>query len=142
MLDRAGEALRDVIGACLDASNRISTEPDVEGYSGGRPGRGSLAAGVASRRQSIGRRCTDAHGPGASAFTMSLLIATLAFDGRTLLDSAKVGILGGSIVSGVVGAIVLRRGTRAASRGLLTAGSLAKHTESLVGGGVRPEPPS
>ena len=48
------------------------------------------------------------------AFTMSLFIATLAFDGTTLLDSAKVGILGGSIVSGVVGAIVLRRGTRSA----------------------------
>ena len=49
---------------------------------------------------------------GGIGFTMSLFIATLAFDGTTLLDSAKVGILGGSIVSGVVGAIVLRRGTR------------------------------
>ena len=41
-------------------------------------------------------------------------IATLAFDGTTLLDSAKVGILGGSIVWGVVGAMVVRRGTRSA----------------------------
>jgi DNA-binding transcriptional MerR regulator len=33
---------------------------------------------------------------------------------RELLDSAKVGILGGSNVSGVVGAIEVRRGTRSA----------------------------
>ena len=51
---------------------------------------------------------------GGIGFTMSLFIATLAFDGTTLLDSAKVGILSGSIVSGVVGATVLRRGTRSA----------------------------
>ena len=51
---------------------------------------------------------------GGIGFTMSLFIATLAFDGTTLLDSAKVGILGGSIVSGVVGAIVVRRGIRSA----------------------------
>jgi uncharacterized membrane protein (DUF441 family) len=70
---------------------------------------------------------------------MSLFIATLAFDGTTLLDSGKVGMLGGSIVSGVVGATVLRRGTRSRP---LTAGGLAKDTEDLVGGGVRPEPPS
>jgi Na+:H+ antiporter, NhaA family len=55
---------------------------------------------------------------GGIGFTMSLFIATLAFDGTTLLDSAKVGILSGSIVSGVVGAIVLRRGSRAPSRNL------------------------
>ena len=79
---------------------------------------------------------------GGIGFTMSLFIATLAFDGTTLLDSAKVGILGGSILSGVVGAIVLRRGTRPTSPRPLSAGGLAKHTEDLVGGGVRPEPPS
>jgi NhaA family Na+:H+ antiporter len=49
---------------------------------------------------------------GGIGFTMSLFIATLAFDGTTFLDSAKIGILGGSIVSGVVGAIVLRRAIR------------------------------
>ncbi|MDP9200057.1 MAG: Na+/H+ antiporter NhaA, partial [Pseudomonadota bacterium] len=51
---------------------------------------------------------------GGIGFTMSLFIATLAFDGTTLLDSAKVGILGGSIMAGIVGALVLRRGTRSA----------------------------
>ena len=45
-------------------------------------------------------------------FTMSLFVATLAFDGTTLLDSAKVGVLGGSILSGVVGAMIVRRGAR------------------------------
>jgi len=45
-------------------------------------------------------------------FTMSLFIATLAFDGTTLLDAARVGILGGSLLAGVVGAVVVRRGTR------------------------------
>ena len=51
---------------------------------------------------------------GGIGFTMSLFIATLAFQGTPLLDSAKVGILGGSILAGVVGAIVLRLGTRSA----------------------------
>src|SRR5206468_4416021 len=46
---------------------------------------------------------------GGIGFTMSLFIAALAFDGTTLLDSAKVGILSGSIVSGAVGAIIVRR---------------------------------
>jgi Na+:H+ antiporter, NhaA family len=43
---------------------------------------------------------------------MSLFIATLAFQGTNVLDSAKVGILGGSLLAGVIGAIVLHRGTR------------------------------
>ncbi len=51
---------------------------------------------------------------GGIGFTMSLFIATLAFGGTNLLDAAKVGILGGSILSGTVGAIVVRRGTRSA----------------------------
>jgi NhaA family Na+:H+ antiporter len=51
---------------------------------------------------------------GGIGFTMSLFIATLAFEGTALLDSAKVGILGGSILAGIVGTLVLRQGTRAA----------------------------
>jgi NhaA family Na+:H+ antiporter len=49
---------------------------------------------------------------GGIGFTMSLFVATLAFGSTMLLDSAKVGILSGSLVSGVVGAVVVRRGTR------------------------------
>jgi NhaA family Na+:H+ antiporter len=48
---------------------------------------------------------------GGIGFTMSLFIATLAFEGTTLLDSAKVGILAGSILAGVVGGILVLRGT-------------------------------
>jgi Na+:H+ antiporter, NhaA family len=40
-------------------------------------------------------------------FTMSLFIAGLAFAEPASLDAAKVGILGGSLVSGVAGALVL-----------------------------------
>ena len=49
---------------------------------------------------------------GGIGFMMSLFIATLAFEGTTVLDSAKVGILGGSILTGIVGALVVRRSTR------------------------------
>ncbi len=50
-------------------------------------------------------------------FTMSIFIANLAFGAGPLLDSAKMGILGASVISGILGAIVLigasRRGTPA-----------------------------
>jgi Na+:H+ antiporter, NhaA family len=41
-------------------------------------------------------------------FTMSLFIAALAFDEPGLLTAAKVGILGGSVISGLGGWLVLR----------------------------------
>lgn len=45
---------------------------------------------------------------GGIGFTMSLFVATLAFGSGPLLDSAKVGILGGSVVAGLTGAALLR----------------------------------
>lgn len=51
---------------------------------------------------------------GGVGFTMSLFIASLAFDGTTLLDRAKIGILTGSIVSAITGALILRRSLRSA----------------------------
>ena len=42
-------------------------------------------------------------------FTMSIFIANLAFGAGPLLDSAKMGILAASLVSGVLGAVVLLR---------------------------------
>jgi Na+:H+ antiporter, NhaA family len=41
-------------------------------------------------------------------FTMSLFIAMLAFGETALVDAAKLGILGGSLVAGIAGAIVVR----------------------------------
>jgi NhaA family Na+:H+ antiporter len=49
---------------------------------------------------------------GGIGFTMSLFIAALAFEGTQLVEAAKIGILGGSIVAGVVGASLMRHGLR------------------------------
>ncbi|MBI5249612.1 MAG: Na+/H+ antiporter NhaA [Desulfomonile tiedjei] len=47
-------------------------------------------------------------------FTMSLFIASLAFDASSLLDTAKVGIFVGSLVSFVVGYVILYVGSSGA----------------------------
>lgn len=51
-------------------------------------------------------------------FTMSIFIANLAFTGEpVLVDSAKIGILAGSLISGIIGAVVLKiSGNRAAAK--------------------------
>ena len=41
-------------------------------------------------------------------FTMALFIDGLAFGDSPLLDAAKIGILAASIISGVVGYVILR----------------------------------
>jgi len=41
-------------------------------------------------------------------FTMSLFIAALAFGDAALLDTAKIGVLGASIIAGVVGYVLVR----------------------------------
>ena len=41
-------------------------------------------------------------------FTMSLFISGLAFDNALLIDEAKIGILGGSLISAILGYTVLR----------------------------------
>jgi NhaA family Na+:H+ antiporter len=51
---------------------------------------------------------------GGIGFTMSLFIATLAFGGTVWLDSAKVGILGASMLAGIAGALIVRRGLKTA----------------------------
>ncbi len=48
---------------------------------------------------------------GAIGFTMSLFIASLAFDDARMLAAAKVGILGASTVAGVGGFLILKRAT-------------------------------
>jgi NhaA family Na+:H+ antiporter len=52
---------------------------------------------------------------GGIGFTMSLFIATLAFEDAILVDAAKVGILTGSLVSGIIGAALVRRGIRSSA---------------------------
>jgi NhaA family Na+:H+ antiporter len=46
---------------------------------------------------------------GGIGFTMSLFVAGLAFGDSALLDIAKLGVLGASIVAGVIGFVLLRR---------------------------------
>ena len=41
-------------------------------------------------------------------FTMSLFIAMLAFDETELVDAAKLGILGGSLLAGIIALVILR----------------------------------
>lgn len=41
-------------------------------------------------------------------FTIALFVSELAFDDEALINEAKVGILAGSILSGVIGAVILR----------------------------------
>jgi Na+:H+ antiporter, NhaA family len=49
---------------------------------------------------------------GGIGFTMSLFIANLAFEGTPLIDSAKVGILCGSLASALVGFAMLKMRTK------------------------------
>ena len=49
-------------------------------------------------------------------FTVSLFIAALAYDDPLLVDSAKIGILAGSVVSAAIGVAILAPGGRHESR--------------------------
>lgn len=71
---------------------------------------GLLPAGV-DRRSVVGIAALAGIG-----FTVSLFIAALAYDDPLLVDSAKLGILGGSILSAAVGVAILAPGGRHPSR--------------------------
>ena len=45
-------------------------------------------------------------------FTMSLFIGSLAFDGDTRMDAVKIGVMAGSLVSGLLGYVLLRAVSR------------------------------
>jgi NhaA family Na+:H+ antiporter len=74
---------------------------------------GASVAVVGLKAASLPRRVTwpALHGCawiGGIGFTMSLFIANLAFEGTTLLDSAKIGILAGSAIAAFIGSLVIR----------------------------------
>ncbi len=82
---------------------------------------GITAAALAGRRAGIGRFpgvVNSRHVLGVGAlggigFTVALFIASLAFDSAVLQADAKIGILAGSLVSGLLGAVILLRGRSA-----------------------------
>ena len=45
-------------------------------------------------------------------FTVSLFIASLAFTDPTMLDAARLGIVAGSVLSGIAGSVILTRAVR------------------------------
>jgi hypothetical protein len=49
---------------------------------------------------------------GGIGFTVSLFIAQLGYDNPAVVNTAKVGIFIGSLVSGLLGAVLLSRRTR------------------------------
>ena len=93
--------------------HRGDTEPyDVDGWENANlaaePSLAAVKVGLAALPSGV----TWRHVFGVSlltgiGFTMSIFIANLAFGAGPLLDSAKVGILAASVVSGVLGAVVL-----------------------------------
>ena len=75
-----------------------------------KSGRGALPEGV-TWGQIAGAGCLAGIG-----FTMSLFITDLAFDNESLIATAKVGILAASLVSGIIGYVVLSRTLPGANR--------------------------
>ena len=68
-----------------------------------KSGRGALPEGV-TWGQVAGAGCLAGIG-----FTMSLFITDLAFNNETMIATAKVGIIAASLISGVVGYVLLAR---------------------------------
>lgn len=71
----------------------------------------AIKLGLASKPEGV--NFTKMYGAGILAgigFTMSLFIANLAFPSEELLNIAKVGVLAASLISGIVGFIVVKFG--------------------------------
>jgi len=72
----------------------------------------ALRMGWGTMPEGVGRaQVWGAAALGGIGFTVSLFIAQLAYADEALVDTAKIGILAGSIVSGVLGVLLLRRAT-------------------------------
>jgi len=68
-----------------------------------RTGMGRLPAGV-TWAQVVGAGCLAGIG-----FTMSLFVSDLAFDDPALITAAKIGILAASLISGIIGFVILSK---------------------------------
>ncbi|HYD54825.1 MAG TPA: Na+/H+ antiporter NhaA [Gemmatimonadaceae bacterium] len=74
----------------------------------------AVRLGIAALPAGVGWRMIGGAGVlGGIGFTMALFIAGLAFADPALLERAKLGILAASLLTGVAGWLLLRRGTRA-----------------------------
>ena len=112
-LANAGVALGGGVGALITDTVALGV---MLGLVVGKPVGVMLLAFVAVKAglAALPRGVTWKHVLGVSfltgiGFTMSIFIANLAFGAGPLLDSAKVGILAASVVSGLLGAAVLLR---------------------------------
>jgi NhaA family Na+:H+ antiporter len=71
----------------------------------------AVKTGIARLPQAVNWRSLLGYGFLAGiGFTMSLFIATLAFDDTALVDAAKRGIIAGSLLAGLAGGVMLRAG--------------------------------
>ena len=82
-----------------------------------RLGLSSLPAGV-SGLQVVGVAIVAGIG-----FTVALFVTSLAFDGSSAGDEAKIGVLAASLVAALVGLVVLRLAGRRSSAALASSGS-------------------
>jgi Na+:H+ antiporter, NhaA family len=83
----------------------------VIGKVAGISGAAALALSTRFARLPAGVRFPHITGAAAVAgigFTVSLLMAELAFEDRALIDEAKVGILAASVIAGAIGWVLLR----------------------------------
>ncbi|MFP3939964.1 MAG: Na+/H+ antiporter NhaA [Thermoanaerobaculia bacterium] len=109
----AGAALASPVSLGVIAGLFVGKQVGVLGFAWGavRMGVASLPTGAGWRQLwGVSLLC-------GIGFTMSLFIAGLAFAEAELLDAAKVGILAGSLVSGVAGSLVLLRSSGGAPGG-------------------------
>jgi len=71
----------------------------------------AVKTGIAKLPQAVNWRSLLGYGLlSGIGFTMSLFIAMLAFDDTALVNAAKRGIIVGSLLAGVAGAVMLRTG--------------------------------
>ena len=74
----------------------------------------AVKTGIANLPKAVNWRSLLGYGFLAGiGFTMSLFIAMLAFDDASLVDAAKRGIIAGSVLAGIAGAVMLRAGRSA-----------------------------